>query len=140
MGRKYQPKDRVSFSYLPGPPKRIRVWIVTAGGETFAANLSTLDARFTATALMSVIDTAEADKVALRETGATAAKPKRSRPKTAGAKPLPRPSRLKRVEQAALALLAAMPDRERMPASARAEYDAIAEALGIQKPQAVRTR
>lgn len=135
MGRKVQPKDRVGVRYVQGPPKRIALTLYRVGGEPVTVNLSTLAGRELALTIFDRVDAAEADKVALRGTSAAAKRPKRARPKTKSGAVARRPSRLKRVEQAALAVAGL--DRARLPREAREVVDALMSELGIAPAAAV---
>jgi hypothetical protein len=106
MGRPRLPADALGFRYEPGPPKRIRVSLRLAGGDRVSASLSTRDARLSAALLIEAIDTAEADKIATRgDPTQTQSKPKRKEPRGLTKKRAIRgPSRLRRVESAAIAL------------------------------------
>lgn len=106
MGRKSVPAASIHARYYPGPPKRIMVGVRVPGEATKFVPLSTLEARFTAASLLEAIDTAEADKIALRGDATQKAK----RPKRDGTRgmtkkrPVRSIPRSKRIELAAINL------------------------------------
>lgn len=122
MGRPRIPADSLGFAYVQGPPKRIVAVLRKADGTRTVADLSTRDARSGAAILLRAIDTAEADKIATR---GDATQIKRL-PKRDGSRGLTKrrairpPSRLQRVENAAINLRSALDDlRTRLPPDAR---------------------
>lgn len=106
MGRHASPKDRATPLYVQGPPKRIRLTAVRASGAKLTVELSTAEARATCALLARAIEEAEADKIATR--GLPMPKKRKKKPTGRGSRLTPRknraPSRLKRVEAAAINL------------------------------------
>lgn len=112
MGRRATPKDSLHFVYEQGPPKRVRVIARTADGQVLRLALSTAAARDSMTTLIGVVDTAEADKIALRGDPTQKPKPPKRNGKrgVTGPRKIRPPSRLKRVESAALNLHSILSD------------------------------
>lgn len=112
MGRRRAPAASLGFQYVASTPKRIRVVLKRADGGFVVDALATRAARDAAALLLKAIDTAEADKIAMRG-DPTQKKPLPKRDGSRGLtkkRAVPKVTRNKRVENAALNLHSVLQD------------------------------